>query len=683
MPDYYHLFGLDQSTPFGLPRFTEISDDDYLLAMRQGMAERLVSLDKMAADDTPPTLQLLHDWEAANRLFERAVCAFWTLKDADTNPRIDAIDEEISPELAAHEDTIYLNPALYARFLALEARSQAGDVDLDEEDAWLLAETLREFRRRGVALGESEATRLRQINERLATLAARFAALVIEGRAQAALSVATLEELDGLGEEQIAAARAAAEARQQTGYVLELVNTTSQPMLASLANRQTRQALFEVSVGRGQSGETDVRPLILELLRLRAEKAAILGFEHYAAYVADGGCAKTTTNVMSLLTKVAQAAQVNVSKEAEPLQALLTADLPGQKLQPWDWQYYAERAKASQLALDDSTIMPYLSFETVLEKGVFAAATALYGISFHLRDDIDGYTDDCRAYEVLDADGSSLALVLFDPYARSSKQGGAWMTSLVTQSRLFGELPVVTNNCNQPKPQTGRPSLMTWDEVITLFHEFGHDLHGLLSDVRYPSRSGTETPSDFVEFPSQVNEIWAWEPSLIAQYARHWQTGEPMPAEMIETLAASRHVGEGYAAAESYQAMLLDQVWHQTPVADLPTDINQINAFEYRALVKSGVYFEPVPPRYRSCYFSHIWSIDYSAAYYSYLWSEIMDADTVAWFAENGGLGRQTGDRFRKYVLSRGWSMDVMEAYRQFRGADPDPKYLLERHNLV
>jgi len=685
--DYATLLHLDAQGPDELqvPDFASLDDDTFADAIRAGMDACRDELAAIASSSQAPTADLLRAWEHAARLLTRAELAFSTAKSADTNPRRDQIMQELSPQLSRLTSSIWLNETLYARFTSLDERAQADEVALDDQDAWLLSETLRLFRRHGVALPASDRETLREIDERLATLGARFDALITAGRAASAVHIADPAGLVGLSDDQIAAAKAAAERFGWTGYALELVNTTGQPLLDHLDNRDTRQLLFEASVGRGRTSETDLRPLIIETAQLRARKAALLGFEHYAAYAADNGCAKTTPAIMHLLTRVAQAADRNARREADVLEARFVELVPDEIFQAWDWQWTAAHPRPSDSAdalPDEATLSQYLPFEQVLEHGVFAAATALYGITFARRDDVVGYTPDCRFYEVHDTDGSLMAGVMFDPYARTTKGGGAWMTSLVVQNHLFGELPVVTNNCNLPRPVPGAPTLMTWDEVTTLFHEFGHDLHGMLSDVRYPSVAGTNTPRDFVEYPSQVNEIWAWEPALISQYARHWQTGEPMPTAWVEALAASRHVGEGYAACEIYQAMLLDQAWHQTPLDDLPTDPAEVDAFEEAALQRYGVWFPLVPPRYRSCYFTHIWSHGYAAGYYGYLWSEVMDADTAAWFAEHGGLSRQSGEIFRRQLLAVGGSRDVMAAYRDFRGADPDPVHLLRRRGL-
>ncbi|MDR1807746.1 MAG: M3 family metallopeptidase [Propionibacteriaceae bacterium] len=681
------LFGVGSDALFRPADFSALTDDDYLAAFHEAMAVQRDGLKALAADAAPPTAGLLRDWEEAGWYLDRVAAAFMTLKDADTNARRDAIEAETAPLLARHHDAIFLDPALYARLRALDTAATRGDVTLDAEQAWFLAELLRRFRRAGADLDQAARDRLQALNAEIATLEAQFSSLVPAVRTAAAVTVTDRQALDGLSDDQIEAAAQAARERGVDGWVLELVNTTQQPVLAHLNDRATRRLVFAASTGRGQGqgpdgAAHDVRPLILALARRRDEKARLLGFDHFAAYTADDGCVKTTAAVMALLGRVAAAALRNARREAADLQQDLAAIEPGATLEAWDWQWLAERRRAATLALDDAQLAPYLEFQRVLTDGVFAAATGLYGITFQPRDDIPGYTPDTLAFEVRDADGQPLGLVLFDPYARPTKQGGAWMTDLVPQSRLFGDRPVVTNNCNQSRPGPGKPSLMTWDQVVTLFHEFGHDLHGLLSDVAYPSLAGTNTPRDFVEYPSQVNEIWAWDPALIARYARHWETGQPLPPEWVDRLAASRHEGEGFAAAEIYQAMLLDQAWHTAPADRLPQDPDGVDAFERHALEAHGVYYPLVPPRYRSCYFSHIWGGGYAAGYYSYLFSEVLDADTAAWFEEHGGLSRANGDAFRRGILAKGGSVDVLGAFREFRGRDMDPVYLLRRRGL-
>ncbi len=672
------------SLPYGLPEFAAITSEDWHAALVDGMSAQLAELDAIATDTTPPTTEnVLDAWERSGQLLNRAAMGFWTLKEADTTDALDAIEEDVSPKLAAHNDAIMLDRRLYDRLAALDARVTNHEVTLDPQAAWLLSEKLRDFRRLGVNLPEADQATLRELNERIATLEAKWSSIVVAGRNAAAIHITDPAELAGLTSDDLDAAKDAAARRELEGWLLELVNTTGQPLLDKLENRAVRERLFRASVSRGLSGEYDTRPLIVELARLRSQRATLLGFAHHAEFVASDGCAKTTEAVNEILGRVAGPAVDNAAKEAAELQAALAADVPNAVLEPWDWQFYAERVKSATYSLDDEVLRPYLDFERVLVDGVFAAATHLYGITFARRDDLSGYTDECRVYEVHDVDDRRFALVVIDPYARPTKQGGAWMTSLVDQSELLDLLPVVTNNCNLVRPAPGKPTLMSWDSVITLFHEFGHDLHGLLSDVRYPSRSGTATPRDFVEYPSQVNEMWAWDPVLLASYARHYETGEPVRQEWIDTLQAARHAGEGYAAVEAFSAMILDQVWHQTPLDELPTSPDEVEAFEKKALASRGVDYPLVPPRYRTAYFSHIWSGSYAAGYYSYLWSEVMDADTVAWFEENGGATRANGDHFRATLLSRGSSVDVMDSYRSFRGADPDVRHMLERRGLV
>lgn len=674
----------ETNLPYALPDFRAIRAEDWRRALDDGMAEQLRELDALATDPAPPTPEnVLDAWERSGQLLSRAAMGFWTLKEADTTDELDAIEEEMSPRLAVHQDAIMLDKRLYDRLAALDARAAAGEVTLDDQQAWLLREMLRDYRRLGINLPEDQQAALRELNERIATLQARWSQVVVAGRNAAAVHVTDEKELAGLSEADLHAAREAAERRGLAGWVLELVNTTGQPLLDRLENRELRRRLFEASIGRGLSGEHDTRPLIVELARLRAERARLLGFPHHAEFVADDGCAKTTSAVNEILRRVAGPAVANARTEAADLQQALENDLPGATLEPWDWQFYAARVKAAAYSMDDELLRPYLDFERVLVDGVFAAATGLYGVTFTQRFDLHGYTDDCRIFEVHDTDDRAMALVVIDPYARPTKQGGAWMTSLVDQNHLLGQLPVVTNNCNLVRPAPGAPTLMTWDNVVTLFHEFGHDLHGLLSSVRYPSRSGTATPRDFVEYPSQVNEMWAWDPALLHRYARHYETGEPVPQGWIETMDAARHAGEGYAATEIFGAMILDQVWHQTSLDDLPGTPDEVEPFEKAALAAWGIDYPLVPPRYRTAYFSHIWSGSYAAGYYSYLWSEVMDADTVAWFRENGGMSRDNGDHFRATLLSRGSSIDVMESYVAFRGSEPDVRHVLERRGLV
>ncbi len=664
--------------PFALPDYARLTDDDFREAIDVGMREQLEELAAIAADTSPATVEsVLEAWDRTGQTLTRAVNAFWVAKSADRNDARDAIEAEMAPRLAAHADAILLDRGLYDRLRALVARRDAGEITLDDEEAHLLHRRLLDYERGGIHLPEADQQRLRALNSELASLTTQLDQLIVAGRNAAAVHVADEAELAGVGDDEKAGLREAADRVGLDGWLLELTNTTHQPLIASLAHRPLRERLYRASVTRGVGGEHDTRELLVRQVRLRDERARLLGYPHHAAYVAEDGCARTTETVNEILGRLGTGAIANARREAEELQARLAELEPGATLEPWDWHYVSEIVRRERFALDDALLRPYLELDNVLHRGVFAAATALYGITFVERPELVGYTPESRVFEVLEEDGSTLGALVLDPYTRPTKQGGAWMTNIVDQSRLLDLAPVVTNTCNFPPPAPGAPSLLTWDNVITLFHEFGHDLHGLLSDVRFPSRSGTEVPRDFVEFPSQVNEIWAYDAGLLADYAVHHETGQPMPPEWVETIRAARSFGAGFTYGESLSAMLLDQAWHQTPAGDLP-DADGVEAFETAALAAAGVDLPLVPPRYRSTYFAHIVH-GYAAAYYSYLWSEIMDADTVAWFEENGGLTRENGERFRRRLLGRGGSIESMEAYRDFRGADPDLAHLLAR----
>ena len=661
---------------FQLPDYAHLSDADFREAIEQGMSEHLAELNAVATDESPATVEnVLEAWERTGATLTRAMNAFWVAKAADTNDERDAIEADLAPRLAAHSDAILLDRRLYDRLQALAARRDAGEVELDDQADFLLGERLREYERGGIHLQGEQQDRLKEINERLATLSTRFDKLLVAGRNAAAVHVTDVAQVDGLGADDLAGAAEAARAADLEGWLLELTNTTQQPQLAVLTDRDTRRRLFEASVNRGVGGEHDSRAVLLEIAHLRDERARLLGFPHHAAYVAQDGCAGSTQAVNDILGRLGPAVYDAMARKGERLQARFGQIEPGATLEPWDVSYVAELLRAEEKSLDDAALRPYLEFDRVLVDGVFAAATGLYGITFHHRPELVGYTPDARVYEVREDDGSVLGAVVIDPYTRATKQGGAWMTGMVDQSELLDDAPVVSNTCNFNPPAPGSPSLLTWDNVITLFHEFGHDLHGLLSQVHYPSRSGTAVPRDFVEFPSQVNEIWAYD--LLDDYARHHATGEPMPAAWVSTLREGAR--ESFEYAELLSAMLLDQAWYQTPAEELPASPEDVEAFEAAALARAGVDLPLVPPRYRSAYFHHIFGGGYSAGYYSYLWSEIMDADTVAWFRENGGMSRENGQRFREKLLARGGSIEAMAAYRDFRGADPDLQHLLDR----
>lgn len=669
--------------PFGLPDWTVISDTDYQPAIEAGMAEQLAELDAIASDSAPADVaSVIEAWERSGELLTRAANAFYTKQPADTNDVLDAAEAAIATAFAAHHDAIYLNRALYDRVAALDERVRAGQVSLDEQSAYWLKRKLADFVRAGVNLPDEPRARLQELNARIAELQSAFGRECLAGMNEAAVLVSDVAELDGLSEAEIAAAAELATGRGLDGWLIEVENTTGQRCLDVLTHRGLRERVHRAAIGRGLSGAHDTRAIVAELARLRAERATLLGFASHADYAASDGCAGSAAAVWELFTKLAPAAVRNAKAEADELAQVWAELAPGESLEAWDWQFVSERLRTKRFDLDASRLRPYLELERVLQEGVFAAANGLFGITFTERTDLRGYNDEVRVFQVDEADGTPIGLYLADFYTRAGKQGGAWMNNVRDQNHLLHQLPIVTNNANLVKPPAGEPTLMAWDDVITLFHEFGHALHGLLSDTRYRSQSGTETPRDFVEYPSQVNEMWALEPSLLRSYAVHYATGEPLPAAWVETLISSNRYGQGYKTTEYLGAALLDQVWHATPLAELPSGPDEVEAFEQAALAKVGLDYPLVPPRYRSAYFRHAFEGGYDAGYYAYLWSEVMDADTVAFITANGGLTRENGERYRRHLLARGGSIDAMDAFRDYRGADPDLAHLLARRGL-
>ncbi|MCG7287092.1 M3 family metallopeptidase [Cellulomonas sp. ACRRI] len=685
-PDADNPFTAPSSLPYALPDFAAIREEHFRPALLAGMAEQRAEVEAIAASADAPTVEnTLDALERSGRLLHRAAIVFFNQSSSDSTPGLEALEEEVAPLLAAHSDAIYLDRRLFARLEALKAAADAGDLDLAPDTAWLLHRLHTQFVRAGVRLDDDAQARLRELNAEITRLETVFGRLLLAETNDSAVLVTDEAELAGLpADARAAAAEAAARRGHEGAWLIDLVLPTQQPALAQLGDRALRERLHTASVRRGgRGGEHDTRATLLALARLRAERARLLGYPHHAAYIAEDATAKTPEAVADILGRLAPAAVANARAEAADLEAALQRDVPGATLQAWDWAYYAEQVRKERRSLDDSSLRPYLELDRVLHDGVFRAAGELYGLSFTERPDLVGYHPDVRVFEVTDADGSGLGLFLGDYWTRDSKRGGAWMNNLVDQSTLLGEQPVVVNNLNIPKPPAGQPTLLTWDEVITLFHEFGHALHGLFSAVRYPSQSGTEVPRDFVEYPSQVNEMWAWEPSVLRAYAVHHETGEPMPQEWVDTLIAARQDGEGFATTEYLAAALLDQAWYRLAPEDVPTDVAEVEPFEAAALAAAGVAFAPVPPRYRTTYFNHVFGGGYSAGYYSYIWSEVLDADTVTWFEENGGLRRENGDTFRARLLSRGGSVDPMQAFRDLRGRDPEIAPLLARRGLT
>lgn len=665
---------------FGFPRFDLIKNEHYEPAMEQGMAEQRAEIEAIASNPEPATFEnTLVAMERSGQLLDRAARVFYGQSSAHTNDAIETIQVTLSPKLAEHSDAILLDPRLFARVDALY--QQRNQLNLDIESMKLLQDTYKDFVRAGALLDDAGQERMREINTELASLQTTFRQNVLAEVNDRAVAVDNIEALNGMSEGEIAAAKTAAEARGLQGkWVIPLLNTSGQPALASLTDRSLRERIFKASVGRGSSGgEHDNRQIIADIMKLRAERATLLGYPNHAAFSLDNQTAKTTDAVNARLTALAPVAVANARVEAAALQALIDAEGGDFELAPWDWAFYTEKLRAQKYAFDESQLKPYFELDNVLTKGVFYAAEKLYGITFSLREDLPVYHETVRVWEVRNADGSELALFIEDMYARPSKRGGAWAMSYVSQSDLFGTRPVSANHLNIPRPPEGEPTLLTWDEVTTLFHEFGHALHAMFADVQYPSSLGT--PRDFVEYPSQVNEMWADWPEILANYAVHYETGEPLPGELLAKVTETALFNEGFRSTEYLAASLLDQAWHQQTIDTLP-DAEGVLEFEAQALSSAGADFDAVPPRYRTTYFSHIVG-GYSAGYYSYIWSEVLDADTVEWFKENGGLKRENGDHFRATLLSRGGADDAMQLYRNFRGRDAELEPLLQRRGLM
>ena len=671
---------VESTLPYHAPPFDRIRNEHYQPALEEGMRQNLAEIEAIARQTTPPTFDnTIVAMEKTGALLTRAAKAFFGVIGANTNDTLQKVQDIEAPKLAAHNDAIYLNDQLYQRVKSVYDRRESSS--LTAEQKALVERYNRDFVRAGAQLSEADKVRMRAINQELSKLGTEFTNKLLAGTKEGALVVDKVSDLAGLTDAEIQTAAEAAKQRGLTGkWVLPLRNTTQQPAQAELTNRATRQKLFELSTLRTSRGDSnDTRSTIRRMSELRAEKAKLLGYPTWAAYALAIQGAKTPENAIKLLTDLAGPAAARARAEAADIQKLIDAQGGGFKLQPWDWQYYAEEVRKAKYALDESQIMPYFELNTVLQNGVFYAANKLYGLTFRERHDIPVYHPDVRTFEVFDANGQPLALFYADYFKRDNKQGGAWMDQFVDQSALMGTKPVVFNVANFTKPAPGQPALLTFDDVTTMFHEFGHALHGMFSNVQYPTLSGTSVPRDFVEFPSQFNEHWALEPGVFANYAKHHQTGAPMPAELVNKIKTSQTFNQGFAFTELLEASLLDFAWHTLPVGATPADVD---AFETASLKRYNILVPEVPPRYRSTYFSHIWDGGYSAGYYSYTWSEVLDDDAYAWFREHGGLTRENGQRFREMVLSRGGTADAATLYRNFRGRDPSVEALLEERGL-
>ncbi len=674
--------------PYQLPPFDKIRNEHFGPAMEAGMAEQKREIAAIANNPAPPTFaNTITALERSGQLLTRASSVFYNLTSSNTNPELEALQAQLAPKLSAHSDSIYLNPALFAR--VSELHEKRASLDLEPEAARLLDRYYINFVRAGAKLSEADKTRLRQLNEKLSSLTTQFSQNVLKGVNAAAVVFDDVKELDGLSDAQIATAAEAAKSRKLEGkYVIALLNTTGQPPLAQLKNRASRERIYKASLARGWSGEFATTGLIAEIAAIRAERAALLGYPTHAAYVTEDETALTPKAVNDMLAKLVPPAVKNAKNEAAEIQKLIDAQAKANgtepfKLEPWDWDFYAEQVRAAKYSYDEAQVRPYFEMNRVLVDGVLFAAHELFGITFKERKDLPVYQPDVRVFEMWNPDGSPLGLFLVDWYARDNKRGGAWMNSFVDQSRLFGTRPVIVNNLNIPKPPAGQPTLLTFDEVTTAFHEFGHALHGLFSDVQFPQFSGTNVPRDFVEFPSQYNEMWATEPRVLANYARHYETGEAMPKALMDKVLAATKFNQGFATTEYLQAVLLDQAWHQLPAGQTPS-AEEAASFEEKALEKAGVAFAPIQPRYRSTYFSHIFSgsIGYSAGYYAYIWSDVLARDTQHWFKTHGGLKRANGDQLRAKILSKGFSEDSLTIFKDFYGKAPDIEPLLEARGL-
>ena len=675
-------FFTESSLYMKLPPFDKITNAHYAPAFEKGMLAHKLEIEKIANNPAPVTFEnTLVAMEKSGELLNRVATVFFSLLSANSNSDMEALVAELSPKLSAHSDEIQLNDKLFKRIEFLH--SNKNTLNLDAESIRLIDETYKDFVSAGAKLSADEKEILKKYNAEIATLQTQFNQNVKNEVNKSAIVVDSVEELDGLSEGQIAAAKQAAISRDLPDkYVLPLLNTSGQPSLSNLKNRALRERILKVSLARGSSGgEYDNTEELTRIAFLRAKRAQLMGFENHAAYQLTKQTARTTEAVNQRLASLAPRAVANAKQEAAALQQMINSEGESFTLQAWDWAYYSEKVRSARFNFDESQLKPYLEMNNVLVNGVFFAAEKVFGLTFKERKDLPTYHPDVRIWEVFEADGSTLALFVEDFYARESKRGGAWMNAYVQQSKLLGNLPVIANHLNVPKPPEGQETLLTWDEVTTMFHEFGHALHGMFSDVQYPSFSGTSVPRDFVEYPSQVNEMWADWPTVLENYAVHYKTGEAMPKELLDKVLASSKFNQGFATTEYLAASLLDQSWHQLTPEQVPA-AEDLLAFEDKALTQAGVKLDVIPPRYRSTYFSHIIG-GYSAGYYSYIWSEVLDADSVEWFKENGGMTRANGDHFRKTLLSRGGSVDAMEMFKTFRGAEPNIEPLLKRRGLT
>jgi len=677
-------FAAASDRPYGLPRFDDIRIEHYRPAFDAGAAEHLAEIESIAEHSEPPTFDnTVVAMEDAGRLLNRVLAVFFNLSSSDSTDDMQALESEFAPRFAAHTDAIRLNPGLFARLDAVHAARHQPAADgstLGDEQIALVERYHTDFVLAGARLDDAGRERLRGLNQQIAGLATQFTQNLLKDTEASALLLDSVDQMAGASPDAVAAAKAAAQKRGEDGkYLITLILPSSQPLLASLTDRDVRSQLYEASVNRAAAGEYDNAPIATQIAQLRAEAAQLLGFATHADRMVADQTAKTSAAVDEMLGRLVAPAMANAQNEAAVLAEFAERD--GLSLEPWDWAFYSDRVSAERFQVDTAALRPYFELDRVLRDGVFFAAEKLYGITFTLRDDLSAYHPEVRVWEVFGAEGEAIGLYLGDYFTRDTKRRGAWMSSFVEQNDLHDEKPVVINNLNIPQAPDGQPTLLTLDEVRTLFHEFGHALHGLFSRVTYPRLSGTSVPRDFVEFPSQVNEMWAHWPEILDNYAMHHETGEKLPIEQVEAIKAAELWGEGFRTAEYLGATLLDQAWHRLAPGELVDDAAD---FEARALEDAGVASDLIPPRYRTTYFQHVFSgdDDYSAGYYSYIWSEVLDADTVEWFKANGGLTRDNGDTFRRKLLSVGGSKDPVAAFSDVVGHAPDIVPLLRRRGL-
>ncbi len=666
--------------PFQAPPFDAIADADFEPAFAQGIHEQLAELAAIVDNPAPPTFEnTIVALERSGQTLTRVSLVFNALTSANTNEALQAVQQAVAPKLAAQTDAIYLNGRLFARVDALYARRAT--LDLDAESRRLLEYLHQQFVMAGARRSDADQTQLKALNEEEASLDATFTAQLLAAANGAALVVLRAPDLAGLPAEDVASAAEDAKSRGLDGrWLLTLQNTTQQPALQQLTDRATRERLYRAGWTRAEGGDAnDTRATVARIAAIRALKARLLGQPSYAAWRLQDQMAKTPEQVQRFLHALVPAATKKARAEAAELQAAIDAGHGGFTLEPWDWDYYAERARRAALDLGDTEVRPYFVLDRVLEDGVFYAAHELYGLTFTVRHDVPVYHPDVRVFEVLDHDGSHLGLLYCDFFRRDNKSGGAWMDNLTLQSGLFGQRPIVTNVANFTKPAPGQPALLSFDDVRTMFHEFGHALHGLLADQRYASLSGTAVARDFVEFPSQINEHWALDPKVLARYARHHRTGQPMPAALADKIRKAETFNQGYALVEVLAAAQLDMHWHTLPADSLVPDVDR---FEADALAASGLDLPQVPPRYRSSSFLHIWANGYAAGYYAYLWAEMLEDDAADWFDEHGGLTRENGQRLRDLVLSRGNTEDYAKMFRDFRGREPSIEPMLRERGI-